>query len=112
MHLKSKPFEAIKNGEKDIEIRLNDPKRKKLKIGDLIEFRQTTTGEKLIVKVEGLYPFESFGHLYDGVDSEYLKQFQKDHFIIACHTIYTREKEKEHGALGIKIKAPNREHNR
>jgi len=104
MHLKEKPFDAIKCGEKDVEIRLNDPKRKKLKVGDQVEFTNEETGEKLIVEVEGLHPFETFEHLYEGLDSKYIKKFRKDHFIIACHTIYSKEKEEKHGALGIEIK--------
>ena len=37
MKLNNGPFERIKNGTKTIELRLNDEKRKLLKIKDLIE---------------------------------------------------------------------------
>lgn len=109
MKLNKKPFEAMKNGDKKVEIRLNDEKRQKLAVGDTIEFsKMPDLKEKLIVEVKGLLPFKTFGELYDelydGVDSDYFQQWEKDHFIIACHTVYTKEKEQEHGVLGIRIK--------
>ena len=38
MKLQNKSFKMIKNENKEIEMRLNDEKRKKLSIGDTIEF--------------------------------------------------------------------------
>ena len=38
MNLDSNPFEMIKNGTKTIELRLNDDKRRKIKVGDYIIF--------------------------------------------------------------------------
>ena len=38
MSLNPAPFEKIKNGEKSIEIRLYDEKRRGVKIGDIIIF--------------------------------------------------------------------------
>ena len=38
MKLNENPFERMKNGTKTIEFRLNDEKRKKIKIGDKITF--------------------------------------------------------------------------
>ncbi len=38
MHLEKDPFNKIMNGEKKIEYRVNDEKRRKMKIGDTITF--------------------------------------------------------------------------
>ena len=38
MKLNENPFERMKNGPKTIEFRLNDEKRKKIKIGEKITF--------------------------------------------------------------------------
>lgn len=38
MGLQPHPFEKMKNGEKIIEVRLNDVKRQQIKLGDTIEF--------------------------------------------------------------------------
>ena len=45
MKLKPLPFAAIQSGKKVLELRLNDEKRQKIKIGDTIVFTQTETGE-------------------------------------------------------------------
>ena len=39
MHLKENHFELIRTGQKKVEFRLNDEKRKALKEGDFIEFQ-------------------------------------------------------------------------
>lgn len=63
MNLNPEPFEMIRSGQKTIELRLNDEKRKQIKAGDIIEFNQTETGEKLITKVIAVYRFDSFAEL-------------------------------------------------
>ena len=45
MNLNPEPFEMIRNGQKTIELRLNDEKRRMINVGDMIEFTQTETGE-------------------------------------------------------------------
>lgn len=45
-------------------MRLNDEKRRLLKIGDLIVFTNKDTGEKVIVEIDDLKPFLSFDELY------------------------------------------------
>ena len=48
MKLQNDPFTKIKNKTKTIEMRLNDEKRRKIKIHDLIEFTNIKTGENYI----------------------------------------------------------------
>lgn len=38
MNLQNGPYNSIKNGDKDIELRLYDEKRRKINVGDIIEF--------------------------------------------------------------------------
>ncbi len=57
MRLVDFAFKAIKSGDKDIEIRLNDEKRKLIKVGDIIEFEHLDTKEIIKVKVLNLYTF-------------------------------------------------------
>lgn len=55
MKLQSEYFEFIKEGTKRIEIRLNDEKRRKIKLGDTIEFvKEPEKAKRLKVKVIGL----------------------------------------------------------
>ena len=68
MKLKSKPFYAVKSGYKTIELRLNDEKRQKLKIGDSIEFSLLDNPEeKLVKKIIALHKFSNFTELYQNL---------------------------------------------
>ena len=68
MKLNQEPFEAIKNGTKTVEFRLYDEKRKKVQVGDEIEFSKLPElQEKLLVKVIDLYKEESFAKLFKKV---------------------------------------------
>ena len=65
MKLQDKPFRAISEGRKDIELRLYDEKRRAIRIGDRIEFRHAGDPERgLLVRVTALHPFPSFAALY------------------------------------------------
>lgn len=65
MKLKIVPFKKIKNGSKTIELRLNDEKRKKVQIGDFIEFScLDEPKDKIQTRVTALHRFGSFAELY------------------------------------------------
>jgi 23S rRNA (uracil1939-C5)-methyltransferase len=64
MKLHTSPFEMIKSGTKNIELRLYDEKRQKIKAGDDIIFTNTDTGEKVCATVKKLHLFASFEELY------------------------------------------------
>ena len=105
MKLQDGPFKSIKNGTKTIEMRLNDEKRSKIKIDDTIEFTNIITSEKLDVLVTNLYYFDSFEDLYKKFEKkdlgyqEYETATYKD-----MEKYYSKEKQKEYGVVGIKIK--------
>lgn len=46
MKLNSEPFLKIADGTKTIELRLNDEKRRLIKVGDYIEFTNVANSEK------------------------------------------------------------------
>ena len=64
MRLKIKPFSSIWNGEKTIELRLLDEKRRKIKAGDIIEFGLLDSEKTITVSVAKLHIFDSFEELY------------------------------------------------
>ena len=104
MKLYREPFQDIVNGDKDIEIRLNDKKRRRLKVDDVIEFSLISDLDKKIkVRVIGLTKYKSFADLYDKNDTKYFKGWDKDNFIARCYDIYSPENEKKYGALAIMI---------
>ena len=102
MKLNKEPFERIKNGTKTIEFRLYDEKRRKVKIGDKIEFSKLPDlQEKILVDVLDLYTEPSFEELFEKLyeDKELAKQKAN-----ALYEIYYPENEKKYGVVGIKIK--------
>lgn len=102
MKLNDDPFERVKNGTKTIEFRLYDEKRRKVKIGDKIEFSKLPDlQEKILVDVLDLYTEPSFEELFEKLyeDKELAKQKAN-----AMYEIYSPENEKKYGVVGIKIK--------
>jgi ASC-1-like (ASCH) protein len=97
----------MKEGRKIIEVRLNDEKRQKIKIGDVIVFSKLPElTEKVKVEILELrhykifkdlylsYPFASFG--CEGKTMDWMLERTYD--------IYTKEQEIQFGALAIRIR--------
>ncbi len=102
MKLKESPFERIKDGTKTIEFRLYDEKRRKIKIGDKIEFlKLPELQERIIVEVLDIYKDISFEELFKKVfnDEKEIERKTK-----SMEQYYSHEEEKEYGVVGIKIK--------
>lgn len=103
MKLNESPFDRIKNGTKTVEFRLYDDKGKQIKVGDKIEFSKLPDlQEKLIVEVLELYQDKTFENLFKQLykeDEEEIKRKTQ-----SMYEIYSREKEKQYGVLGIRIK--------
>lgn len=105
MNLWNDSFEAIKNKSKTIELRLNDEKRSKIKIGDFIGFTNTTTLEKIKTKVVNIYKYKDFEELYkhhDKISMGYKMEEIADSNDMLMY--YKKEDIKKYGVLGIGIK--------
>lgn len=110
MNLYQESFEMICNGQKTIELRLNDEKRQKIKVGDMIEFSQTETGEKLTAEVIALHKFDFFAELYQKLpllkcgytESDITTAKPED-----MNLYYTPEQQEKYGVLGIELKVLN-----
>ena len=101
MKLNKNPFENIKNGTKTIEFRLYDEKRRKVKIGDKIEFSKLPDlQEKILVEVLDIYKDKSFENLFKKL---YKDEKEVERKTKSMYQIYSKEKEKEYGVVGIKI---------
>ena len=104
MNLNPEPFESIKSGRKNVEMRLNDERRKGIKKGDYIRFTHTETGEELLVRVEDKIAYSDFAELYAAHDKTTIGYGADD----VAHPgdmlkYYTEEKIREYGALAIVI---------
>ena len=104
MKLHNDPFNLIKSGTKTIELRLNDLKRQKIKVGDLIEFTNRITDEKMVVRVVDLIKFNSFSDLYKNF-SKVSMGYREDEDANPrdMELYYSLEEQEKYGVLAIKI---------
>ena len=101
MKLQKSPFERIKNGTKTVEFRLYDEKRRKIKIGDQIEFSKSPDlQETILVDVLDLYREDTFENLFKKLftDEDEIKKETK-----SMYQYYSPDEEKQYGVVGIKI---------
>lgn len=104
MKLLEAPFLAIARGEKTIEVRCHDEKRRQIAVGDTITFyRLPECTETIHTRVTALYPAKTFAALYEQFDpacfgcaGQSLEQLLEQIF-----NIYTKEQEQQYGVLGI-----------
>jgi len=107
LKLQPKYYNYILNGTKRIELRLYDEKRQKIKIGDTIKFlKEPNLEEAFNVKVIDLLRYNSFDELFKDYDISILadKSETKEKLKEALEEFYTKEKQKQYGVVGIKIK--------
>ncbi len=107
MKLVFSAFDKIAKGVKTVELRLNDPKRQKLQVGDTIVFTCISTGETLTAQVEKLYKFADFEQLYKVLPLEKCG-YEKHELQTAHYTdmerFYAKEEIVQYGVLGIELK--------
>ncbi len=105
MNLHPEPFELIKSGFKDVEMRLYDERRKPIKIGDHIEFMNNVTSEIIVCKVTNLLKFKTFVELYNHYPKERLG-YKINEIANSDDMLqyYTKEQIDQHGVLAIEIK--------
>ena len=104
MKLREAPFLAIKEGRKDIELRLYDEKRKKLAVGDTVIFTCTESGERLYAAVKALHPFPDFSAIYAAFSKERFG-YGENETADPCDMLayYPEEEIRRYGVLGIEI---------
>ncbi|PYZ94785.1 hypothetical protein CR194_04450 [Salipaludibacillus keqinensis] len=107
MGLYGEYFDSIKEGKKKVEIRLNDEKRRKIDVGDFIEFIKVPQQDETIqVQVTNLKIYETFQAMYE--DISFLdfdcEGWTMQEMIDGTFEIYTPDQEKRWGTLAITIK--------
>ncbi|MEC2056211.1 ASCH domain-containing protein [Peribacillus psychrosaccharolyticus] len=106
MGLYSEHFQSIKEGKKKVEVRLNDEKRRKIKVGDTIEFIKVPEQDgTLLVQVAGLKKYDTFKAMYEDIP---FKDFDcegwtMEEMLYGTYEIYSSEQEKHWGALALTI---------
>jgi len=105
MNLQPKFFDFIKDGTKRIELRLYDEKRRKIQLGDKIEFSKSEN-DKFETEVIGLLRYNSFNDLFEDFDISVMadKSMTKKELLSILSEFYTPEKQAEFGVIGIKVR--------
>ncbi len=107
LRLDSDIFEIVKNKDKDVELRLNDEKRKKLHIGDkLIFLKRPEEQEKIEAYVVGLRYFKDFVEASNYYDMKriYKENCSKEELVEVTKRFYSDEEVKELGVVAIEFK--------
>ena len=106
MKLLPQYYDCIKNGTKKIELRLNDDKRRNIKINDQIIFEnQNNNKEYLNTKVINIYKYDSFKDLINNFDIKLIasNNITKDQLLNTLNNIYTKEQQDKYGVIAIEI---------
>jgi len=105
MSLKTEPFLQICNGEKRVEMRLLDEKRKKLRVGDRIVFTHTENeNETVSVRVIGLHAYKKFNDmLWDFSENVLGVPKETEDLDEMMSSYYSREDVQKFGALAIRV---------
>ena len=106
MKLQPEYYNYILHGTKRVEIRLNDEKRKNIKVNDKIMFlKEPDLNESFEAEVVKLIKYNSFEDLFKDFDISILsdKSMTKEELISALEEFYPKEKQSQTGVLGIRI---------
>ncbi len=105
MKLEKAPFEKLRRGEKTIELRLDDAKRRLVAPGDKITFSLSEEpGEKLTARVRALHRFGSFAELFAALPSEKCGYGPGETPSPAdMREYYSHDAEKRWGVVGIEL---------
>lgn len=108
MHLTADNFDKIKAGTKTIEVRLNDEKRKNLKIGDrIIFYRRPEDIEKVETEIVGLTVYKTFADLYSNNEKVAVGSLPDDSLetqVEQTKKHYSDEEEAKFGVLAIYLR--------
>lgn len=106
MKLKEVEFNNIKYNGKIIEVRLNDEKRKRIKVGDeIIFYKVPLLEESILVKVEKIFKFSTFKEVYmkfSDRDFGY-QNLSISEMLKSIYTIYDEKTEERYGVIAIKF---------
>ncbi len=104
MKLSATPFEKISSGNKIIESRLYDTKRRQINLGDQIEFVcNNNQTKKIITTVRALHLYPNFESLFSDFPPSHFGGVSKIELLKEIETFYSKDKQAQYGVIGIKI---------
>ncbi len=110
MNLNPGPFELMKSGRKTVEMRLNDEKRRSFRVGDIIVFVNSETGEELRAEILNLDTHPDFYSLYLSYGKTEIGYLDGEEANPAdMYEYYEKDKIEKYGVLAIKIRLVGQE---
>ena len=104
MRLHELPFNQIKDGTKTIESRLNDDKRRLLKVGDVVKFlKRPEMEESAMAKIIGLHVYPTFEELFGSFSPESFGGIAMEDLVESIYRYYSKEDEEKFGVVGIEF---------
>lgn len=106
LRLHPEVFDIVLQGDKNVEVRVNDEKRRKLSIGDTLVFlKRPEEIENIKAKVTGLVYFNSFEELVDFYDMKriYLEGTTREEYINLMKQFYSDEEVSKYGVVAIEF---------
>lgn len=106
VHLDSDIFDVVLGGEKNVEIRVNDEKRRRLHVGDtLIFLRRPEEIDKIKATVTNLVYFGSFEDVVNNYEMKrmYLENKSKEDYINLMKRFYSDEEVSQYGVVAIEF---------
>ncbi len=105
MSVRHKYFELIKSGQKDIELRAYDEKRKKMKAGDkFLLFDAENPNEYIICEIINMHIAPDFESLFKNLDIKRSGFDNLDELIDVVTKFVSREEMAREQVVGIEIK--------
>ena len=106
MNLAPSAFVKIADGNKTIELRLNDEKRQRINVEDTVVFDCSSTKDIIGAQVVRLHKFSDFEELYKTLPLEKcgytVAELDTAHYT-DMEQYYTKEQIEKYGALGIEL---------
>ena len=107
MRLEPESLASIESGQKTIELRLYDEKRRKIRVGDVIRFTSTVDETEILrVLVKELFVFPTFEELYQALpltELGYTQETVLHASSVDMESYYSLERQKQYGVVGIRM---------
>ncbi len=104
VHLDNDVFEIVRKGIKDVEVRVNDEKRRKLKVGDTLVFlKRPLDNEEIRATVTALDYYDNFEELVKHYEMKrlYLESYTKEMWLNEMKRFYSNEEQTKYGVVAI-----------
>ena len=106
VHLHKEVFDIVREGIKDVEVRLNDEKRRQLKVGDkLIFINRGNEEETISAVVKNLVYFKDFVEVTKSYEMKriYLEDTSLDEYLELMNKFYSDEDVEKYGVVAIEF---------